>query len=87
MTFKEYTKRCNELIKKYPKCADFEVVYASDDEGNEYAKCYSMPTITQIEDLSQNRFLELVGFFDDSKIQEDKDRDIAFTDCNAVIIN
>lgn len=87
MTFKEYINRCNDLIKRYPKCANFECVYATDDEGNEYGKVYSYPGIVQIEDLSGDRFLELVGFFDDSKIQKDEDRDIAFADCSAIIIN
>lgn len=86
-TVNETIKALQEIVALNPKFGEFETIYATDDEGNEYAKCYSFPTITKIEDLSQNRFLELVRFFDDSKIQEDKDRDIALEDYNAVIIN
>jgi len=36
MTFKEFLLRANKLAKMYPELLDKEVVYASDDEGNNF---------------------------------------------------
>jgi hypothetical protein len=87
MKYKEYLEKANQLAKDFPTSLEMEIIYSIDDEGNDYHKLYSTPTITQIEDLNQ-RSLELVGFFDETqKSQSLKDQDIALVDCNAICIN
>lgn len=41
MKLKQYANYINELAKKYP---DVKVVYAADNEGNNFSKVYWEPT-------------------------------------------
>jgi hypothetical protein len=79
MTFREYLKSLRELARDYPEKLDCPVIYSHDDEGNEYQKVNQFPALVQIENINEDRFLELTGFHNDTNI--------TFKDCNAIIIN
>ena len=85
MKLKEYLNELLELTKSNPQVLEFEVIYASDDEGNNYQKVYSTGSICQIDDLKE-RDLELVGFYDEDEPESSEDF-IALEDCNAIVIN
>ena len=78
---KDYIKELTQLIENYPECAEYQVIYSHDDEGNEYQRVVNSPTLCQLHDPNQKSYrdLELVGY-----ALED---DIAIEDCNAVVIN
>ena len=38
MKFKEYVKRCNDLLNRYPSSGDFDVIYCSYEEEKEKLK-------------------------------------------------
>lgn len=78
---KDLIKALQNYVEKYPECAEYQILYSHDDEGNEYQRVINLPTICKLTNPLQKsyRFLEVEGFlsveFDDIK------------DCNAVIIN
>lgn len=45
MTFREYVKNLNDLLKKRPDIAAFKVVTSKDDEGNGYNLVRYTPTV------------------------------------------
>ncbi len=45
MKFKDYVKNLNELLKKRPEVADYDVVTSRDDEGNGYNLVYYGATV------------------------------------------
>jgi len=47
MTLKEYAKYISTLAKKNPTA---KVVYASDDEGNDYKEIVYQPSLTELSD-------------------------------------
>lgn len=63
--------------KDIPNAGELEVIFATDDEGNEYKKVRFEPTLCQINDPS-NPSLEVVGFYDDKDINKE--------DINAICI-
>lgn len=79
ITLKEYLKELNKLVETYPNILNFPIVYSIDDEGNQYNKVINSPYLMQIEDISLDSNLEIVGFLGEDNID--------FLDCNAVIIN
>ena len=83
ITVKELIDTLQTLLKKYPGCENYQIIYSHDDEGNEYQRVINIPGLVQLHDPNQEsyRFLELVGFYD-----EESD-EISLEDCNAVIIN
>jgi hypothetical protein len=79
MKFKEYLKAINELAQEYPESLNMKVIYSHDDEGNEYQKINNYPCLIQIQDLTQNRFLEVIKFQGQESIN--------IKDYNAILIN
>lgn len=78
MTYGKFVQIHIDFLKNHPEAAKFEVIYASDEEGNDYKKlCYS-PTIGQ----------HIGGDYGDDFIQSadelEEGEEIAF---NAVCIN
>lgn len=45
MTLQEYYNKLTYFINNHPQALDFKVVYAKDDEGNEYKPVYYEPSI------------------------------------------
>jgi hypothetical protein len=45
ITFKEFVDNCLELLKERPETANFKVVYASDEEGNNFDGVYWKPSV------------------------------------------
>ena len=78
ITLKQWMEQLNKLVQQYPEIGDHVLIYSIDDEGNEYHKVMSDPTLVQVHNLNE-RSLEIVGFKDDP--------DIADEDCNAICIN
>ena len=81
MKVKDYLNHLNKIIKENPQIKEYELIYSIDDEGNEYNKVNNLPAIVQVENIEENRFLEIVGFY------ENGCEDINKKDCNALIIN
>ena len=36
MKLKDYLKNANAMVKKFPQTLEMELIYAADDEGNDY---------------------------------------------------
>lgn len=82
MKLKEYLNELNTLATKYPEILDFEVVYAHDDEGNEYQKIYSSPTICEVmDDDADDKYVLLLAYF------KGQGGDTELKDCNAIMLN
>lgn len=45
MKLKEYVENLNKLLETNPESAEYEVVYARDDEGNGFRGIYFQPSI------------------------------------------
>ena len=50
MKFKEYLEKINALAKEHPESLDFDVVYATDDEGNGYCRGVFDPSLAAMEE-------------------------------------
>ncbi|MCK5603684.1 hypothetical protein KAR91_17490 [Candidatus Pacearchaeota archaeon] len=50
MTLKDFAENINELLEKRPETADFDVVSASDDEGNGFNPVHYDPSTGWFED-------------------------------------
>ena len=77
MKLKEYLIYLNTMIRENPECLDMNVIYAVDDEGNEYKSVNMKPCICQVDSLGAS-FMQIEGFLEDTK---------TIKDCNAVILN
>lgn len=44
MKLREYIQNLNEFASKHPDYMDLDVIYASDEEGNNYDRLYNEPT-------------------------------------------
>ena len=62
MKFGEYLKDLNHLVEVNPDCVNWEVAYASDDEGNEFNKVNSTASLVKVSNIEDNRFLEIENF-------------------------
>lgn len=51
MKLKEYLENLNHHVAQKPEILEFEVVYATDEEGNSYKKVVFEPCIIYFEDL------------------------------------
>lgn len=80
MKLKDYINNLNALVKLYPEALEMEVIYSSDDEGNNYQKISFAPSLCQVHSLADWN-LEIVGNY------APEDAGIAREDCNAVIMN
>lgn len=77
MTLEEYIENLIEFAKENPETLSMEVIYSSDDEGNEFRYVHYTPTLGYLnEDLE---------FFNDGEDLEDQE--IRKDDFNAVCIN
>jgi len=45
MKLKDYLAEMNKLIAEHPEALEFQVIYSSDEEGNEFNNNYNAPTI------------------------------------------
>ena len=77
MKFKEYLEKLNNLALDNPSCLEFDVIYSHDDEGNEYQKVNCDPGLTEIDNIEDNRDLQITWTDDDEEE----------SNYNAVIIN
>lgn len=75
MKLSEYIKELNKLKKEY---GNLEVIYAKDEEGNNFHSVNYEPSLCQVENLEEY-YLEIVGFNGDPSIDK--------KDFNAVCIN
>lgn len=57
MTFKEYIDTLNTMLYERPGLGSMDVVYASDDEGNEYHKVMYTPTLGYFDGEYQGDFI------------------------------
>lgn len=54
------------MIKNNPEIENYEVVYARDDEGNQYDKVIFTPSLMQMSNINDVRDLEQVYIAEDS---------------------
>jgi len=66
MTVREYLNSIILMVKNNPEIENYEVVYARDDEGNQYDKVIFTPTLMQMSNINDSRDLEQVYIADDS---------------------
>ena len=59
MKLKEYLKELNKLIAFHPEAMNYEVIYAHDDEGNEFQKVNCIPALLPINNIEDDRYLEI----------------------------
>lgn len=76
ITLNQWLNSIQEMIKKNPKIGNYPLIYSIDDEGNEYHKVISAPTLLQVDDINQWS-LDVAGFPDE--VREE--------DCNVICIN
>jgi hypothetical protein len=77
-TLKQLSLEIDLLIREHPEYANLPVIYATDDEDNEYHPIYNEPTPMQVQDPIEH-YVEVVG--------AKGDEDIADEDINAICIN
>jgi len=80
-TVNETIKALQEIVALNPKFGEFETIYATDDEGNEYNKVISIPCLAKVVDIEQNNYLEIIDFHNIDEKPSFLER------CNCVIIN
>ena len=68
------------MIKNNPEIENYEVVYARDDEGNQYDKVIFTPSLMQMSTINDVRDLEQVYIAEDSVM-------LPGEDYNAICIN
>lgn len=78
MKLKDFLEAIQETIKDIPDSDSLEVVYSSDDEGNEYLKVNFTPTLCKVENINEDRWLETT--FPEKVF-------VTREDVNAIIIN
>lgn len=59
MKVKDLLKALNKVTKDNPNAKNFEIIYASDDEGNSYHRIHNTPTLMQVEDVKEY-YLEVI---------------------------
>ena len=80
MKFKDFLENLEELLEDHPEVTNYEVIYSTDEEGNEYFPVYFDPSIGRFEKDS-GLLLQFTG------IEEFKDLELDDSDANAVCIN
>ncbi len=78
MKLNKFIENLIKIQNKYPQSKDWNVIYSSDDEGNNYFNVKYDLSLTQVHDLDE-RYLEIVGLLGDNNID--------IRDINCVIIN
>jgi hypothetical protein len=66
MTVREYLNSIILMVKNNPEIENYEVVYARDDEGNQFDKVIFTPTLMQMSNINDSRDLEQVYIAEDS---------------------
>jgi|CXWL01.1.fsa_nt_gi hypothetical protein len=61
MKLKVYLAALNDAVKKNPEILEFDVVCASDDEGNSFQKANFTPTIGQFDGHDFTEDVKLVN--------------------------
>ena len=79
MKLKDFLEAIHHHTKDIPNADELEVIFSVDDEGNEYMKVHFEPTVCQIHNPNEDRWLEIVGYYDEDTIAKE--------DVNAIIIN
>lgn len=49
MKLKKYLNTLIEMVKKNPEIEEYDIIYSSDDEGNDFKRVNFSPTIMEIE--------------------------------------
>jgi hypothetical protein len=80
MTVREYLNSIILMVKNNPEIENYEVVYARDDEGNQFDKVIFTPTLMQMSNINDSRDLEQVYIAEDSVM-------LPGEDYNAMCIN
>jgi len=80
MTVREYLNSIILMVKNNPEIENYEVVYARDDEGNQFDKVIFTPTLMQMSNINDSRDLEQVYIAEDSVM-------LPGEDYNAICIN
>ena len=80
MTLGQSIELLKEVIEARPEARDFEVIFASDDEGNCFQSVTSAPTIGQCSDEYFKEFIAEVDF-------EEYGEDDELPQANCVCIN
>jgi hypothetical protein len=80
MVLREYLNSILMMIKNNPEIENYEVVYARDDEGNQYDKVVFTPSLMQMSNIDDARDLEQVYIAEDSVM-------LPGEDYNAICIN
>jgi hypothetical protein len=80
MVLREYLNSILMMIKNNPEIENYEVVYARDDEGNQYDKVVFTPSLMQMSNINDVRDLEQVYIAEDSVMLPGEDH-------NAICIN
>ncbi len=81
MTFKEYVDTLNTMLYERPGLGDMDVIYASDDEGNEYQKVVYTPTLGYFDGEYKGEFIP------DSCFEENQENYDTELTANAICIN
>jgi hypothetical protein len=55
MTLEKYLKHLNKIVEKNPEALKYEVIYAKDDEGNEFNAISYKPSLGFL-DVEDNEF-------------------------------
>ena len=71
MKFKEYVETINDLANSQPECLEYDTVYSTDDEGNNFHLVFFKPS---------------VGRYDGVEFMQE-DEDGQPPDLNAICIN
>lgn len=53
MTLKEYLKHLNKIVEKNPEALEYEVIYAKDEEGNEFKEVFYKPSLGFLDDENE----------------------------------
>lgn len=53
MTLKEYITHLNKIIEAWPEAENFDLIYAKDDEGNDYQGVSYTPSVVWWDSANQ----------------------------------
>lgn len=78
-TLRTLKETIDNILTKHPEWENLPLMYASDDEGNNYQIVYNSLCPAQVHDIKQEEDLELVGFQGEENIADE--------DVNCICIN
>lgn len=62
MKLSEYIKQLTQIVEEKPEYADLTVIYAKDDEGNEFSKIGFAPSLGNLN--AEKEFTQIENFED-----------------------